>query len=308
MSIIEPDFMSLKELGLTENQSKCIIGMVKIGSQSDATTIAKVSNIPRSKIYLILQQLNELELIETFQIEGGNNYYKCLKIDDIISRLKDISAERINRINQALESAENTLKSLENIDQSENSEILDFVAIKGRDRIIQQIIDLIDQFHEPPVRILINLPFFTYKGVSIAVLDELLKISKNSKIKMNLDILVNEEEYNAIKKTYGADVLTGYFLAIKFPPKANNSTQIPIKLPITSPSSNIFINLENLFDSRPFFLIVDNESAFIIIENDYTSTALRIQNKTFLQFQMDIINSLFAVVKQFGHNNFIVNS
>lgn len=305
MSDNELEISSLKELGLTENQAKTIIAMVKINTRSDATNISKVSNVPRSKIYLILQQLTEMELIETFQIEGGINYYKCLKIDNIIAKLKEFSDKKIDRISKALESTEDGLKNLENTEQLSNDEKLDFVAIKGTDRIIDQILDLLDSYHNPSIRIIVNLPYFTYKIVSTAVLDKLVEICKASSSTLDLTILVNKEELSEIKNISAYDLLNEYFFPAPIPPKDKKTITNKSKLPIKEPSDNIISDLSNLFESRPFFMIVGTESAFVIIEKDYTSTALRIQNKTFLQFQQDIINSLFAVIKQFGKDSSI---
>ena len=306
MSTREPDISSLKELGLTENQAKAIIGMVKIGVQSDATSIAKVSNVPRSKIYFILQQLTEIGLIESFQIEGSVNYYKCLKIESIISRLKELSDQKIKKIAFALDATEQNLRRIENTESSDSNEKLDFVAIKGRDRIFEQITDLIDSYSDPNIRIIVNLPFFTYKAVSLELLDKLENKCKKLIESPNLEILVNKEEFEEIRKIKGPDFLKNYFLVAPLPLKDKKLFPNPVKLPITEPSNDLLTNLSNIFESRPFFMIIGTESAIIIIEKDYTSTALCIQNKTFLQFQQDIISSLFAVIKQFGKGSFVV--
>ena len=62
---------SLQNLDLTENESKIIIGMVKIGADTDASTIAKISHVPRTKVYAILQKLAEQNLIESLIVEGA---------------------------------------------------------------------------------------------------------------------------------------------------------------------------------------------------------------------------------------------
>ena len=298
MSDNELQINSLKELGLTENQAKAIIGMVKIGTQSDATTIARVSNIPRSKIYLILQQLNELELVEIFPVEGGANYYSCLKIDSIILKLKEISDERITKILSSLDFAEKNLKSLEKSEMIDSGDKLDFIVIKGKDRIIDQIQDSLEEIGQTDKEIIMTIPISISKDVSKAIFQTLINITEKKSGSLNAKILVNSQEYKQIEDLIDISPLRNNFLVVDFEFLKQRFKGQRIGGENTMPF--LLINkFETFFSSRPLFIVAGTEAAFIGIGDSNMLSSVKIQRSEFISFQQRFISNLFDLIHTF---------
>lgn len=63
MSTQEEDVRTLVKLGLTPNQGKLYLALLKIG-KADGRTLAKHSNVARQEVYQILRDLHEIGLVE----------------------------------------------------------------------------------------------------------------------------------------------------------------------------------------------------------------------------------------------------
>lgn len=71
-------FRKLRELGLTEYQAKAYLALVRLG-RGTAAQVAKVTDVPRNKLYPVMQQLNQLGIVET-QL-GEAQVFRPLPVD-----------------------------------------------------------------------------------------------------------------------------------------------------------------------------------------------------------------------------------
>lgn len=85
---------SLKDLGLNRYEAQAYIGLTRI-IKGQADEIAEVSNLPRSRIYDIL---NELEKKGFVEIERGRSLKYTVVEPNIIFRKE--KEELINRLNE----------------------------------------------------------------------------------------------------------------------------------------------------------------------------------------------------------------
>lgn len=292
--------ISLQELDLTENEAKTIIGMVKIGTKCDAKNIYEVANVPRSKIYTTLKKLDELGLIMILPVEGGITHYESLPIDKILAILKK---KKDQKIKLAIEKANANLKSVSSTINIESDEKLDYISIKGKERIIEQLKEIVSTSNQTS-KITIFMPYLTYRDFSKAVLYTILEIAENKIKILDVTIIVNTEEYNEIEKDFDLSLIKDNFFVFDFTKFGIKGPIKPSKIPINEPGPNFIENLFNIFASRPFIMLVGTEAAFFVIEDASVTTALRIQNETFLQFQQNMLQSLLEIIKK-GLNNFI---
>ena len=119
----------LKTLGLTQYEAQAFIALAKL-EYSDATTISKISNVPKSKIYSIMSMLEERGIItasKTGKIKPRGKIYRILSLDDSINILKQ-------PINEAAESSLITLKNLYSSKEESNKKF-DVWAINGIENI-----------------------------------------------------------------------------------------------------------------------------------------------------------------------------
>lgn len=292
------EISSLKELGLTENQAKVIIGMVKIGSQSDASNIAKVSSVPGSKIYFILQQLTEMGLVEIFPVEGGANYYSCLSTDSIILKLKEISDQRINKIVSSLNIAEKGLKSLEKTKKIDSMDKLDFLVMKGKERIVKQINDSLEKIAQNNTEIIMTLPISISKDLSKAIFQKLVIIRKNMSGPLKVKILINSQEYSELQALVDISSLLDNFLVVDFDLLKKMFEEQ--KTGGTNPMPLVLIDKFDLFfTSRPIFIVAGNEAAFIVIGENNMISSVKIQLTEFVMFQQRFLSSLFDLIQTF---------
>jgi sugar-specific transcriptional regulator TrmB len=64
LSIKEDDFNSFLNLGLTQNQTKVYLALLKLGMESNAASLFKISGVSRQDIYRVLLELETLGFVE----------------------------------------------------------------------------------------------------------------------------------------------------------------------------------------------------------------------------------------------------
>ena len=77
----------LTHLGLTTNQTKVYLALIRLGQTSPAKTISKVSNVTREQVYTILPKLQRIGFVK--KILATPNRYKAVPIEDAFSILFD---------------------------------------------------------------------------------------------------------------------------------------------------------------------------------------------------------------------------
>jgi HTH-type transcriptional regulator, sugar sensing transcriptional regulator len=99
---INPQLISnLEKLGLTENESKAYIGLVSL-REASAREIHKLTNVPRAKIYDILQELAKKGFLEIRQ--GTPTHFRAVDPKLLIGKIKveflDCLTETLVQLNE----------------------------------------------------------------------------------------------------------------------------------------------------------------------------------------------------------------
>lgn len=97
----------LHNLGLNEKESRAWLKMLELGAQP-VSVIAKYVGVPRSSMYVILERLEKLELIEHFD-RNGITYFKSISP----RALTDVLRHQEVKIEQTLHLLEQKLPQLE---------------------------------------------------------------------------------------------------------------------------------------------------------------------------------------------------
>lgn len=91
----------LKQMGLTEYESKAYLAMVSL-IYAKADQISKQSEVPRSKIYMVLESLSEKGFIEV--ISGRPLYYRIIPPEDAFTKYKTKLLRDLDEIQERITS------------------------------------------------------------------------------------------------------------------------------------------------------------------------------------------------------------
>jgi HTH-type transcriptional regulator, sugar sensing transcriptional regulator len=87
ISQINPQLINnLKKLGLTENEAKAYVGIVSL-KEATAREIHELTNVPRAKIYEILQTLAKKGFLELRK--GTPTYFRAVDPKQVIEKMKE---------------------------------------------------------------------------------------------------------------------------------------------------------------------------------------------------------------------------
>jgi len=100
-----------KKLGASEKETETFLRLLELGAQP-ASVIARHMHVPRSTMYLVLDGLKKLGLIEEFE-RKGMKYFKCISVEDIGAVLR-LREDEIERTLGLLDENLTGLKALEN--------------------------------------------------------------------------------------------------------------------------------------------------------------------------------------------------
>jgi sugar-specific transcriptional regulator TrmB len=114
MSISERTKKSMREFGLSENEIRSYLSLLRFG-QMNATEISKQSNVPYSKVYEILLNLEQKGWIESDDSRPKNFKAKSpsLAIEDTKIRLESTHKKNENQILSELQPLYESKESLE---------------------------------------------------------------------------------------------------------------------------------------------------------------------------------------------------
>lgn len=101
-SQINPKLINnLEKLGLTENEAKAYVGLVSL-REATAREIHELTNVPRAKIYEILQALAKKGFLEVRQ--GTPIYFRAVDPKQVIAKIKDefldCATETLTQLNE----------------------------------------------------------------------------------------------------------------------------------------------------------------------------------------------------------------
>lgn len=105
-----------ERLGLDEKEMKTFLKILELGAQP-ISVIAKQVGVPRSSMYVILERLKKMQLIEEF-VASGITYVKSISVDEIEDLLKIKISETqrnlkmLQEVRPLLQQSENRLSSL----------------------------------------------------------------------------------------------------------------------------------------------------------------------------------------------------
>ena len=64
LSIKEDDLEVFLNLGLTQNQAKVYLALLKLGMESNASSLFQISGVSRQDVYRVLLELEKLGIVE----------------------------------------------------------------------------------------------------------------------------------------------------------------------------------------------------------------------------------------------------
>lgn len=168
---------TLKNLGLTEYESRAYIGLVKSGPTT-ARDLSETSGVPHSRIYDILSKLENRGWIESQS--GRPARYRAKSPSEAV-RLHRIKQEE--RLKEASETIQQELEPL--YEESGEMEKPDVWTIRGETEILSRIEEM---FTSAEIEILVSIPFFSE---DFSEIEEFIPILKTKEV--SLKLLTSEE-------------------------------------------------------------------------------------------------------------------
>lgn len=287
--ILEDD---LQSLGLTRNEGKVIIAMVKIDIPLEAPKISNISGVPRSKIYQVLEGLIEKSIIAKGEVQGKANIYRLLfDTAEIITQLQN---QLFHPIEKAAERSIKKMNEISNTMSVSVEGIQEVSLIQGQ-KHIERIIKL--KIDSAKASILTNITPEFVKPIA-----ENLRNAKERGVDIN--VLMLEEETERLSESMNIEEISSTVIGINFQKLDIIVDNIP---EVISPS--IKLNLKNMItsfgiflDNRPILFMIDKEtedpSSFLIIRSDLGeahNTAVQTDNKDFIEAISAILNVILNV-------------
>ena len=96
---------ALEQLGLTEYEARCFVGLSQLG-RGTAKEISKVANVPRSRVYDTVGKLHEMGIVDVQ--ESDPREFRAVSVDDALETLREDYAARIDIARDQMEEVETT--------------------------------------------------------------------------------------------------------------------------------------------------------------------------------------------------------
>ncbi|MHA1971958.1 MAG: TrmB family transcriptional regulator [Candidatus Hodarchaeales archaeon] len=278
----------LQLLGFSQNESKIIISLIKLGRPAEAKKIAKTSGVPSSKIYKILEGLEEKSIISITEIRKGANIYRLTQPPSVfIPQLQKNISEKLSAASQRSMQSLNSLYSTINDREEGFHEVW---LIKGKKTIINVLKEAIENSEK---YILTNM----FPEFIKTLMPELISAKQRS---VEIKIAMLDDEVKRISKDNQIDLLIPNSVGASFEKLDTIIKQIPYERQLKSLNS-IVTNFHGLLLERPNILVVDpntsHGTSILIINSkkrDYLLTAVQIQDAEFISF---IVKLLELVLK-----------
>ncbi|MHA1215156.1 MAG: TrmB family transcriptional regulator [Candidatus Hodarchaeales archaeon] len=273
----------LQLLGFSQNESKVIIALIKLGTPAEAQLIAKISRVPRSKIYEVLKGLEKKQIILTDEIKKGANVYRLTRPPSAF--IPQLQKNLIEKIHGAGQRSIETLKSLYSTVDDVEEGFHEVWLIKGKKTIIDVLKDAIDNSEK---YILTNM----FPEYIKQITPELISAKKRN---VEVRIAMLEDEVKKIPKHDQIGLLVPNSVGASFDKLKAIIKQIPYEKQYRSLHS-ILTNFHELLLERPNVLVVDPDTdhgTSILIINSKKSaellTAVQIQDADFISFIVKLL-------------------
>ncbi|UCG04580.1 MAG: hypothetical protein JSW11_11480 [Candidatus Heimdallarchaeota archaeon] len=284
MSVEKSLINDFQTLGLSQNESKTLLALVKLGGSGEVSKIEDFTDIRRNKIYQALGGLITKKLVMRGEVKGSANTFRLVYSNpsDLVSYIQRTIIDPIDK------AAKRSVQNLENFTDIVEKTTQEVWMVKGNSNIIRIEKELVDS---AKVSIVSNL-FPEYTEPVISNLG-------NALIKgVNIKILMLEEEVTQLKVPL--DHICSEHLGINASKLATLAEMIPLEAnPMISP---ILTNLGQFLTIRPNFLFIDSEtenpSALLIIKSTKDPTysiALQTDNQDFISSFMHLIEFIQSI-------------
>jgi sugar-specific transcriptional regulator TrmB len=284
----------LQKLGLTQYESQALIALTKLGT-AEASRIAKVSNVPQSKIYEIMRQLEGKGIIATEEMKGSANYYRfLLEPSQAIFQLQESYTKPIKL---ASKRAQNDLAKIYGILGDETHLQHELWTIKGIDRVIKTIREMVESAQ--------SLIFHNFTPEYFIAAAPAMKAAKERGVVIRA--MMRSADLEEIRKSLTPESTVDELLAGDFDKLREELTQASPFLEGGFMFPFIVDNFETIIENRPNILIIDpnddtRKSLIAVRSKDENIGAVGVEfiNKDFINFQMTFLGFIWELVVFFG--------
>ena len=191
-SIPEDLIKSLMFFGLSRNEAKAYLALLQL-RQASASTVAKLSNVPRQEIYRVLPHLEKLGMAEA--IIGKPTKFLAISPEEALSELinyqQEILAKRISELRQAKSVLESELKKLEGKSAGlTRFEPAHYILISGQRLVNEKIQEMLQKAKN---EVLWMAPKLEIRVAVIYGRDEMLRRCAGRKVKVRIITEVDEK-------------------------------------------------------------------------------------------------------------------
>jgi sugar-specific transcriptional regulator TrmB len=140
MAMEAENLQILKDLGLSNSQSRVYIALLKLGPESKATSTSKFSKVPRQDIYRVLEELVQIGLVEKLISRPAK--YCAISPEKAISNLLEKKKHAFLKLEKDADSLSAKLR--ENLGNSlQPSKKETFTLITERESVFCKVLELI---------------------------------------------------------------------------------------------------------------------------------------------------------------------
>ena len=286
----------LQSLGLTLNEGKVLISIVKLRNSAEVSGIVEISNVPRNKIYQALEGLEKKRIVTKDEIKGSANVYRLL-FDNPLQLISYLQNEKIHPIEIAAKRSTDNLAKIVST-RAEKEGVHDVWVIKGPDNISRIEKEIIDSANHT---ILSNL----YPDFLEPIIPNLVNAKKRG---VQIKLIMLDEEVDKLNKIVTIDsITTDPVTGISIEKFRNMIEFIPFEGELTENITSTISLFNQFLIKRPNFLLIDpdskNATSLLIFKSTITppySSAIQTQNKDFINsfsFLMNLILNIASNLK-----------
>ena len=277
----------LEVLGLTPNQSKVIVSMSKLGT-ADANTVVIESGVPRAKIYGILSELVNLDLIEKDKV--NDRLYNYKGTDHIITTLKTESLKYTKKILEAAEKSENILKEIE--ETSDKEPIKDLWIYEGLDNIIPYVESAVNSSSQS-----------IYGSINSLILNKIWESLEKAHLNHSkIHLFIEKHDFSSLaqeKSGFIHNCITFEFSSVQkllflISQKNRNANE--------ENAENFLSEFRNFYENKPSFLIIDETISFIVLKTLKENSdflGLKFTNPDIVRTQKNVIEWIVKLIRSF---------